>query len=84
MLTWLVIALTTRYSSLAALVTVTAVPVFFWQFGGADVVAVTIVLTVLIFARHAENIQRLLSGTESRIGGSKSDDAPADDDAPAE
>lgn len=75
-LTWALIAATTRYSSLAALVTVTAVPVFFWQFGGADVVAFSIVLTVLVFARHAENIQRLIAGTESKIGGSKPADLP--------
>ena len=37
-------------------------------FGLIEMTALTLVLTVLIFWRHRENIDRIRKGTESKIG----------------
>lgn len=69
---WLTIALITRYSSLAALVAAAGLPVILWA-EGLDLFALLFALmSVLLFWKHRENIARLLNGTESRIGGNKS------------
>lgn len=72
-LTWLVVATITRYSSASSLVAAAAAPLAALVMGnpGAHVVALA-AMTALVFWRHAENIQRLRAGTESRIGQSKS------------
>ena len=67
--TWLVVAAVFRYSSLAALVTAAAAPVYaFWLTGEPVFVGLGAVLAALLFFRHRENIRRLLSGNESKIG----------------
>ena len=82
--TWLIIAFFFRYSSLAALVAAVFAP--FWQalLHGADQRALALaVMGAFLIWRHRVNISRLLDGTESRIGGSRSrpaDSAPGDTD----
>ena len=67
--TWLVVAAIFRYSSLAALATAAAAPVYaFWLTGEPVFVGLGVVLAVLLFFRHSENIRRLLCGNESKIG----------------
>ena len=67
--TWLVVAAVFRYSSLAALVTAVAAPVYlFWLTGEPVFVGLGVVLAALLFFRHSENIRRLLCGNESKIG----------------
>jgi len=67
--TWIVVAAVSRYSSLAALVTAAAAPVYlFWLTGEPVFVALGVVLAALLFFRHSENIRRLLCGNESKIG----------------
>ncbi len=67
--TWLVIATFFRYSSLAALVAAAFAPFFtalvlgFTPYAGA-----VLVIGALLVWRHAENIRKLVAGTESRIG----------------
>lgn len=75
---WLAMAGIFRFSSLAALTAAAAAPIAAW-IGGSEIAAVIfcVVLAVLIFFRHSANIQRLLSGTEPRIGGKKDDPPPA-------
>jgi len=67
-LLWLATAFTTRYSSLSALVAAFLTPIALWWFGHLAVAALAAVLTLLLFYMHRENIKRLQSGTESRIG----------------
>jgi acyl phosphate:glycerol-3-phosphate acyltransferase len=65
---WLVTAYATRYSSLSALIAALATPVAL-VIGGLRAEAVLFsLLTVLIFIKHRENIQRLLTGAEGKIG----------------
>lgn len=68
---WLAVAAVTRYSSLAALVTVAAMTCGSITIGPLSYAALFGALTVLIIWRHRENIARLLAGTESKIGAGK-------------
>jgi glycerol-3-phosphate acyltransferase PlsY len=69
-LTWLAVAVLTRYSSLAALSAAGVVPLLtVWFTGEGSWVAATGVMAALLFWRHRANIRRLVAGTESRIGG---------------
>jgi glycerol-3-phosphate acyltransferase PlsY len=65
---WLATAAISRYSSLSALVASFVTPVFLWWFGHPALAALFAVMTLLLFHAHRENIQRLLAGTEGRIG----------------
>ena len=68
MAVWLVTALLSRYSSLAALTaTLAAVPLTAWLLPGWQYLAMAVLIAVLLFIRHKANIQRLLAGEESRI-----------------
>jgi glycerol-3-phosphate acyltransferase PlsY len=67
-LIWLAAAALTRYSSLAALIASAATPVALWLGGWPQAAILLAVLTLMLFARHRENIARLLSGTEGKIG----------------
>jgi glycerol-3-phosphate acyltransferase PlsY len=66
--TWLVVAAAMRLSSLSALTAVASS--FFWSvvFEQPSFVALSILLSILVFWRHRENIQRLMAGTEPKIG----------------
>jgi glycerol-3-phosphate acyltransferase PlsY len=65
---WLATAVTSRYSSLSALVASFVTPMFLWWFGHAALASLFVVLTLLLFYMHRENIKRLQAGTEGRIG----------------
>lgn len=65
---WLLIARLSRYSSLSALIATLVIPVALWIMGLPQVSLVMAVLTVISWWRHKTNIERLISGTESRIG----------------
>ena len=67
-LVWLATAITSRYSSLSALVASVVTPLFLWWFGHAALASLFAVLTLLLFYMHRENIKRLQAGTEGRIG----------------
>lgn len=73
LLTWLVVALVSRYSSLAALVAAAAAPLYLTLFDEhlnyTDSIMLAVgVMTLLLFYRHRQNINKLLSGKESKIG----------------
>ncbi|HEV2162397.1 MAG TPA: glycerol-3-phosphate 1-O-acyltransferase PlsY [Stellaceae bacterium] len=67
--TWLVTALLFRYSSLAALTAAVLAPLWAWLFGPRVMlpIAVVGVIALLVIARHAGNIGRLMHGAESKI-----------------
>ena len=65
---WLATAFTTRYSSLSALVAAFVTPLFLWWFGHPALASLFVVLTLLLFYTHRENIKRLQAGTEGKIG----------------
>ncbi len=71
-ITWAATAAITRYSSLAALVAACVAPALaLARHGVGSVSIVIIIMCLLLIWRHKANIQRLIAGTESRIGGKK-------------
>lgn len=66
---WLLIAGVTRYSSLAALLSLAASPLLaLWISGDQQLAKFAAILALLVWLRHLENIGRLLRGKESKIG----------------
>ena len=65
---WIATAATTRYSSLSALVAAFVTPLFLWWFSQPALTSLVVVMTLLLFYKHRENIKRLQNGTEGRIG----------------
>ncbi len=66
--TWLVTAVVSRYSSLAALLAAALSPLFAWQLlPGTPYMLMSVVLAALLFWRHRGNIQRLAAGREDKI-----------------
>ena len=67
--TWLAIAIVTRYSSLAALVTALLAPAYVYLLhGDPQIVVAVAVMSALLIWRHRANITKLLNGTESKLG----------------
>jgi len=69
LLTWAIIAAFFRYSSLAAIVSAAFAP--FYQlliWGGGPIAGAVAVMGLLLIWRHSANIQKLLKGTESKLG----------------
>jgi glycerol-3-phosphate acyltransferase PlsY len=65
---WLVVVLSTKYSSLGALVSFGLLPFTLTLFDSLEKLPVAILITVFIVIRHKNNIQRLVKGTERKIG----------------
>jgi len=65
---WIVTALLTRYSSLAALIASVIVPIALYFQGSPAIAILFAIMTVIVFFKHKTNITRLLNGTESKIG----------------
>ncbi len=67
---WAVVFLTTRYVSVASIVTAAVVAALSWLLRGGDarsIPATMTLLAVLVVWRHQSNIRRLLNGTEHRF-----------------
>jgi glycerol-3-phosphate acyltransferase PlsY len=72
LVTWLTIAVVSRYSSLAALVAALFAPAAAWYIvGGSPVFYTVVAMSVILIARHHANIVKLARGEESRIGQKK-------------
>ncbi len=65
-ITWVSVAKLTKYSSLAAIVTVSFAPLYVFLLKPIYVYP-TLMLSMLIIWRHKDNISRLLNGTENKI-----------------
>ena len=68
---WLATAALTRRSSAAGLAAFAAAPVLMFAWGDRYLAPFSLLVALLIFARHHANIRRLLAGTEPRIGASR-------------
>ena len=75
--TWLIIAWFFRYSSLASLVAAIFAPVYYlfgdglaW-YSEKSLALLLVVMGLFLVWRHAQNIGRLVKGTESRLGAKK-------------
>lgn len=67
--TWIVIAAISRISSLSALTAAVLAPVYVWLLLRGEIyVSVTLIMSLMLIWRHRSNIEKLLAGTEGRIG----------------
>ncbi|WP_137176675.1 glycerol-3-phosphate 1-O-acyltransferase PlsY [Roseomonas sp. AR75] len=66
--TWAVVFAVTRISSASALAACALAPIAALIFGDAKLALFAVLLAALIAWRHKANIQRLLAGTEPRVG----------------
>ncbi len=74
---WLTMAVVSRYSSLAALTAALFAPAAAWYLlGPGPLLVAVIAMSVLLVARHHENIRKLARGEESRIGDKKAKPTP--------
>lgn len=65
---WLIVALIFRFSSLAALVATASTPIAAWYLADPQRMEFTLLLAALVWFRHRDNIKRLVTGDEPRIG----------------
>jgi len=70
---WLGLLLITRYSSLAGISAALLAPVAAAGAGRFDLALLFLGFALLVFWKHRGNVERLLAGTEPRVGGSKAD-----------
>lgn len=76
--TWLIIAYFFRYSSLAAIVSAVFAPFYQLLIWGPGPIAIAAgVMGLLLVWRHSANIQKLLDGTESKLGQKAAPVAPS-------
>jgi glycerol-3-phosphate acyltransferase PlsY len=68
---WLLVAAITRYSSLAALAASIASVGTLAVTSQSRLAVLFLLLTILLYIRHASNIERLVRGEEARIGETK-------------
>lgn len=66
---WIGALLLLRISSVAGMMAAISAPVMAAVFGKFDIVLLLIALALLVLWKHRDNIDRLMSGTEPRIGG---------------
>lgn len=75
--TWVIVAFFSRYSSLASIVTAVFAPVFYLFGNGVawraprELALSLAAMGLLLVWRHAENINRLIAGKESKLGAKK-------------
>ena len=71
---FVVVVAVTRYVSLGSILAALLFPIFVWRVEQAPWRSMMLVasVSVLIIAKHHQNIQRLMAGSENRFGGAKS------------
>jgi glycerol-3-phosphate acyltransferase PlsY len=67
LITWLLVAIIFRYSSLAALITALLAPVYTWYFTQDYYAIMACIMSALLIYRHRRNIHNLFSGKEDKL-----------------
>lgn len=68
-LTWVIVALISRISSLSALLSALLAPLYAYYILGAGLVTgAVLMVSILLITRHRSNIANLMAGKETRIG----------------
>jgi glycerol-3-phosphate acyltransferase PlsY len=68
---WMAVVFATRYSSAAGMSAAIASVIASYAFSSIELAILALVMTLVIFWTHRENIVRLRAGTETRIGESR-------------
>jgi glycerol-3-phosphate acyltransferase PlsY len=75
--TWLVAAFLSRTSSVAALTAAGSSSLWLLLLNEGRMLFLVVILTILVYIRHAENLKRIKAGTEPKIGQKKPSDTGA-------
>lgn len=67
-LSWLLVAIISRISSLSSLVSIALSPAYAWYWSDPTVAIAAGILAIFVWHKHKNNIQRLLAGMEPKIG----------------
>jgi len=67
LLTWLLVALVSRYSSLAALIAALAAPLYAGYFTNSSLTVMTVIMSILLIYKHKKNIKDLIHGKERQL-----------------
>lgn len=81
-LIWMAMAFSLRISSLSALTAFVLSPLLTAILYGTTPALIVFAIAAVVFFRHKDNIKRLLSGTEPKIGNSKKDNQKKADEKP--
>ncbi|HAM51085.1 MAG TPA: acyl-phosphate glycerol 3-phosphate acyltransferase [Nitrospiraceae bacterium] len=66
---WVMVVYFTKYSSLGALFAFVVLPLTMYLFDPVKAkVLISVIMTLLLILKHADNIQRLIRGTEAKLG----------------
>jgi glycerol-3-phosphate acyltransferase PlsY len=66
---WILVALTFKYSSLAALIAISTMPILLAAFKSSSIkITIAVILAALVVYKHKSNIKDLMEGNESKIG----------------
>lgn len=65
---WLMTVVTTKYSSLGAIVSFTLLPLIIFLLDSKEKLLFAFLIMILLLYRHRDNISRILKGTEPRVG----------------
>ena len=69
LVTWVLMAVVFRYSSLSALTASVAAPLYVaWLSPGMPYLVTMVIMSAILIFRHRSNIRNLLAGTETKIG----------------
>jgi glycerol-3-phosphate acyltransferase PlsY len=80
---WLGLLATVRISAVAGMAAAVSAPLAAALFGRFDLVLMLLALALIVIWKHGDNIERLLDGTEPRIGGRRGDGMAGTDLEPA-
>ncbi len=70
--TWIFIAFTSRYSSLAALIAAATAPIYAGLIWGTNATVLVVgIIAMALIGKHWQNLQRLMAGTEPKLGAKK-------------
>ena len=70
---WIAMLALLRISSLSGMAAAVSAPVSAAFFGRVDLVLLFLALALIVLWKHRDNVDRLLSGTEPRVGAKKSE-----------
>lgn len=65
---WVMTVAFTRYSSLGAIISFCSLPLTVFLLDAKEKLPIAIIISIILLVRHKDNIRRLITGTESRIG----------------
>jgi glycerol-3-phosphate acyltransferase PlsY len=65
---WILTVITTKYSSLGALLSFGFLPISMILFDTGEKLPIAVIITLMMFIMHRENISRLAKGTELKVG----------------